>query len=300
MRHWRRLLLGAPTLAALVLSGTSGEAPAQGGAHHAGDAPKPAGSVTVKEPRRATMEELHRTGGVPPGWTFTLPPGDATRGRQLYVELECFKCHAIRGESFPPAGGDRKDAGPELTGMGGRHPAEYIAESILTPNAVIVEGPGHTGPDRLSIMPSYADSLTVPQLLDLVGYIASQRGGGEHAEVGPAAAREKVVGDYRIRLAYRAEGHLMVFITDTERGEPIPYLPVSAAVHPAGKPPRTVKLAPMMSDEGFHYGADIVLSADAEKISLSFGPPRVRLFGSAKGRFAKRETAVFELGHTQH
>jgi hypothetical protein len=47
---------------------------------------------------------------------------------------------------------DPENAGPELTGMGGHHPAEYFAESLLTPNAVIVKGPGYAGPDGRSIM----------------------------------------------------------------------------------------------------------------------------------------------------
>jgi mono/diheme cytochrome c family protein len=42
---------------------------------------------------------------------------------------------------------------------------------VINPNAVIVEAPGYTGPDGRSIMPSYADRLTVPELLDLVAYL---------------------------------------------------------------------------------------------------------------------------------
>src|SRR6266511_2865131 len=70
---------------------------------------------------------------APQGWKFALPAGDPAKGRQLFADLECYKCHAIQGESFPPGGGDAKNVGPELTGMGGMHPAEYFAESILSP-----------------------------------------------------------------------------------------------------------------------------------------------------------------------
>ncbi len=63
--------------------------------------------------------------------------------------------------------------------MGAHHPAEYFAESILNPNRVIVEGPGYTGPDRLSKMPSYAETMTLKQLVDVVAYLKSLRGGGE-------------------------------------------------------------------------------------------------------------------------
>jgi hypothetical protein len=55
--------------------------------------------------------------------------------------------------------------------MGANHPAEYFAESILNPNAVIVTGPGHTGTDGLSVMPDYRDTLTVAELIDLVAYL---------------------------------------------------------------------------------------------------------------------------------
>jgi hypothetical protein len=67
--------------------------------------------------------------------------------------MQCFSCHAIQGGQFPL---DQKDAkpGPNLTGMGSHHSAEYFAESILEPNEIIIIGPGFTGPDDLSIMPS--------------------------------------------------------------------------------------------------------------------------------------------------
>ena len=75
-------------------------------------------------------------------------------------------------------------------GVGNHHPAEYFAESILSPNAIIVDAPGFIGPDGRSIMPSYADSLTVMQLVDLVGFLKSPEGGhGGHGGHGSAAPR---------------------------------------------------------------------------------------------------------------
>jgi len=55
--------------------------------------------------------------------------------------------------------------------MGPLHPAEYFAEAILTPNAVLIEGPGFLGPDGKSRMPSYTESMTLQQLIDLVAYL---------------------------------------------------------------------------------------------------------------------------------
>jgi hypothetical protein len=126
-------------------------------------------------PLHITMEELHRLGGLPPGWKFTMPIGDPWEGRQVFIKMQCFSCHAIQGEQFPF---DQKDAkpGPNLTGMGSHHPAEYFAESILEPNEIIITGPGFTGPDGLSIMPSYRDTLTLQQWVDLVAYLKSLTG----------------------------------------------------------------------------------------------------------------------------
>jgi mono/diheme cytochrome c family protein len=128
-------------------------------------------------PIRITMDQLHAQGGVPKGWKFLMPPGDVAEGRQVFVTMECFACHEVKGEDFPHDTKTPRDAGPELTGMGSHHPPEYFAESILNPNRVILLGPGYTGPDRLSKMPSYADSMTLKQLVDVVAYLKSLTGG---------------------------------------------------------------------------------------------------------------------------
>jgi mono/diheme cytochrome c family protein len=249
--------------------------------------PAPAGS------QRVTMEELHSSGGVPRGWKFTLPGGgDPAKGRQLFADLECYKCHAISGGGFPPSGGDGK-TGPELTGMGAQHPAEYFAESILAPNAVIVEGPGFVGPDGRSIMPSYADSLSVTQLVDLVAFITSQDGGGAHAHHGDGRTAERTAGPYRIRLMFHA-GHLMAFVSDTTTGESVPYLPVTANVQMKGAPTKSVKLVPMLGGTGFHYGGDVALPAATQRIVLSIGPTTMRVMGADRARFGRAQTVVFE------
>jgi copper resistance protein D len=123
-------------------------------------------------PFRVKMDELHASGGVPRGWALTLPPGNAARGHEVFARLECFTCHAVSGERFPPP----SKPGPSLTGVGGHHPAGYLLESILNPNAVIVEAPGYTGPDGRSTMPDYRDSLSTSDLVDLVAYLKSLGG----------------------------------------------------------------------------------------------------------------------------
>lgn len=128
-------------------------------------------------PIRTTMKDLHAQGGVPRGWKFLLPPGDAGEGRKVFVAMECFACHEVKGEDFPGSSKIPRDAGPALTGMGPHHPPEYFAESIVNPNRVILTGPGYTGPDGRSKMPSYADTMTLKQLIDVVAYLKSLTGG---------------------------------------------------------------------------------------------------------------------------
>jgi len=128
--------------------------------------------VKAKGPVRITDEELHRHGGTPPGWRFTVPDGDPKAGRAVFFKLECYSCHHVEGEKFPGSATERQ-TGPDLTGIGPEHPAEYLAEAILDPNAVIITEPGYTGQDGLSTMPSYADLLTLQESMDLVAYLKS-------------------------------------------------------------------------------------------------------------------------------
>lgn len=126
----------------------------------------------LRGPIRITPEQLHQHGGVPPGWRFAFPPGDPRAGREVFIKMECYACHQVQGEKFPSRAGEHRP-GPDLTGLGERHPPEYLAEAILNPNAVIITGPGYTGQDGLSIMPSYADLLTLKEWVDLVAYLTS-------------------------------------------------------------------------------------------------------------------------------
>jgi mono/diheme cytochrome c family protein len=162
--------------AILALGGLLGwiEVPAREASSQHGKSP-----VKAKGPVRLTDEELHRHGGTPPGWKFTVPDGDPKAGRALFAKLECYSCHRVAGEKFPGSGTERQ-VGPDLTGMGSEHPAEYLAEAILNPNAVIITEPGYTGQDGLSIMPSYADLLTLKEWVDLVAYLKSLTGVSPH------------------------------------------------------------------------------------------------------------------------
>jgi mono/diheme cytochrome c family protein len=334
----------AGALGALAVAATI-ELPVTARAQHAGHEhgmmPPKAEAPPQAPAYRLSMEELHRHGGTPRGWKFTLPPGDAGKGRAVFESLECYKCHTVKNGGFPQVAPDAKNVGPELTGMGGMHPGEYLAESILAPNRVIVEGPGYTGPDGLSVMPSFADSLTLAQWTDLVAYLKSLTAGGHEHGAGHGAAREREAGDYRVRLVYMAGGHgamsggaggmtmpgmasgstsamhgaatgasrehhpgsaaggatpsphLMAFVLDRVTGEPVPYLPVSVTVRPTTGARRTIRLSPMLDDDGFHYGADVALSTDTRHVTVTIGATTMQVMG-ASGRFKKPATAEFD------
>ncbi len=135
-------------------------------------------------PIRTTMEALHASGGVPKGWKFLMPNGDPAKGREVFVTMRLL-CRVGEGEELQDYKRDHKP-GPELTGMGSHHPAEYFAESIVNPNRVIIQGAGYTGSDGLSKMPTYGETMTVQQLVDVVTYLKTLKGdmGGMHGTGG--------------------------------------------------------------------------------------------------------------------
>src|SRR3989442_15808529 len=136
-------------------------------------------------------------------------------------------------------------------------------------------------------MPSYADSLSVTQLLDLVAYLKSLTdGAGGHHHGGAA---EQAVADYTVRLAYEGTtpGHLMVFVTDLESGEPVPYLPVTATLSAADMKPRMVRLVPMVGAHRFHYGAGVTVPDETEKGTGRLAKPQMQDKPSRGGRRPK-------------
>src|SRR5262245_17980003 len=111
---------------------------------------------------------------TPKGWRFTWPKGDPAKGREVFQRLECYSCHEVRGERFP-APSDLARVGPEPSAMGRLHPPEFLAESTINPGAVIERNRGYAAPDGSSKMPSFTESLTVQEAVDLVAYLRQLR-----------------------------------------------------------------------------------------------------------------------------
>src|SRR2546428_9529006 len=77
-------------------------------------------------------------------------------------------------------------------------------------------------------------------------------------------------------------------------GEPVPYLPVTATIHAAGAAPRTLRLAPVVGDRGFHYGARLALPERTQKITLAVGATTMQVGEAAPERVKKPVSAIFE------
>jgi cytochrome c553 len=154
------------------------------GEHPAGRA---AAQTAAPGPQRTTTPAPPQVHVTPKGWQFTWPKGAAEKGRAVFQKLECYSCHEVRGERFPPPR-DPGRAGPELSMMGPLHPPEFFAESIINPSAVVERNHAYAAADGSSKMPSYGDSLTLQETIDLVAYLtqlrppaASAPGHGRHS-----------------------------------------------------------------------------------------------------------------------
>jgi Cu/Ag efflux protein CusF len=122
-------------------------------------------SIAAEKRQPGEMEMHH-----PKGWQFTMPKGDAAKGREAFEKFACYVCHEVRGEIFPAAA-PGSVLGPELSQMGPLHPLEFFTESIVNPSAHAPKK--YRGPDGKSTMPAVNDRMTVQELIDLSSYIAS-------------------------------------------------------------------------------------------------------------------------------
>jgi len=114
-------------------------------------------------PGAASAEPHH-----PVNWRFTMPRGNAAKGREVFQKYECSYCHTIEGEKFPHP----IDYGPELSQMAPLHPLEFFAESIINPNAVVaMEERGLDG--RSPMSQDHLDKMTLREFIDVTTYIAS-------------------------------------------------------------------------------------------------------------------------------
>ncbi len=106
-----------------------------------------------------------------------IPEGDREEGKFVFDDMRCWQCHKIAGEVFGTIKEEEGGVGPDLTGIGGIQTTEYLMESILNPSAVVVSGEGFAGLDGASKMPEYHDTMTLREMVDIVAYLKSLKGG---------------------------------------------------------------------------------------------------------------------------
>ncbi len=108
---------------------------------------------------------------------FSLPQGDAARGKAAFVELKCTACHRVQGLDDLPAPVIEP---PVPVVLGGEVPhvrtdGELIT-SIINPSHKIA--PGYPLDEvrrgEESRMIDYADVMTVRQMIDLVAFLQSR------------------------------------------------------------------------------------------------------------------------------
>ena len=118
--------------------------------------------------------------------------GDAEEGFYAFAEMKCMQCHEVEGVNFevegePPTGG----VGPELSSIGSIQTREYLIESLVNPDAVIVADPpgvefGESGSyraeDRHSRMPEFHDTMTLRELVDIASFLKTLEGPVTNAE----------------------------------------------------------------------------------------------------------------------
>jgi cytochrome c oxidase subunit 2 len=100
------------------------------------------------------------------------PPGD---GKQVFTENGCGGCHQLADAGSSGTTGPNLDqlASSARENGGGKSLEEYVRESIVSPNAVVVEGfPEGTMPQN------YGRDLSPEQIDALVAYLVEQAGGG--------------------------------------------------------------------------------------------------------------------------
>jgi hypothetical protein len=105
---------------------------------------------------------------VPKGWKFSFPDGDPKAGKTVFLNMQCYSCHAIQipGEKLPSGAGG---IGPDLTGYSAL-PKEYLAESIIKAHTVVA-APGYVVKEGKASMGNYNHFMTIQEMIDLVAFL---------------------------------------------------------------------------------------------------------------------------------
>jgi mono/diheme cytochrome c family protein len=104
---------------------------------------------------------------------FSLPAGDAQRGREAFLYMHCYECHTVEGESFPDVPG----AEPPFVELGGQVTSVKtygeLVTAIINPSHKLAPGypVEEITNDVESRMPVYNGYMTVQELIDIVMFL---------------------------------------------------------------------------------------------------------------------------------
>lgn len=119
---------------------------------------------------------------------FRLPPdGEADRGRLAFVANKCHDCHTVSGVELP----DPPPGSPKPIPLGGvvraAIPDSHLFTSVVYPSYRLAGYPKEeTTAQGQTRMPSYAESLTVRELTDIVEFLQAHYKVRETARPSPA------------------------------------------------------------------------------------------------------------------
>jgi sulfur-oxidizing protein SoxX len=104
---------------------------------------------------------------------FSLPEGDASNGKMVFIKYQCLSCHQLKGVEQP----DIIDNPALSIKLGGKSTfvkryAELVT-SIINPSHKIARGypKSLVEVDGVSTMRNYNDMMTVTELVDLVVFL---------------------------------------------------------------------------------------------------------------------------------
>lgn len=100
----------------------------------------------------------------------TLEKGDPARGKKLFLDMECAKCHGDSAMGTAPAGGKPGELGPDIREMSRKLTREGIASILFSPGATY---PGTKMPNFFYDKGEALDENAGRQLADMTAYIAS-------------------------------------------------------------------------------------------------------------------------------
>ncbi len=127
-----------------------------------------------------------------------LAKGDAARGRDLFLAMECAKCHGDPAKGSAPAKVKPGELGPDLREMSRKLTREGVASILFSPGATY---PATKMPNFFYDEGAALDKNAGRQLADMTAYVASLKGGnappdetykrarGHYPDTGPGAGQ---------------------------------------------------------------------------------------------------------------